>query len=130
MLQAGLPDLAAYLAATHHGKVRLSIRSLPNEQPPEDDPGKLYARGIWDGDELPDVNLGGGVTAPRVRLKLDVMRLGRSPDGAPSWTERMVRLRDQSGPFKLAFLEALLRAADARASRKTQQGGTLDASRR
>lgn len=126
MLQAGLPDLAVYLAAAHHGKVRMSIRSLPNEQAPADDPGRLYARGIWDGDELPEVNLGGGVVADTVRLKLDPMRFGRSADGAPSWTARMVKLRDRWGPFRLAFLEALLRAADARASRSPQQGGTLD----
>ncbi len=34
MLQAGLSPLAIYLAAAHHGKVRLSIRSLPNERHP------------------------------------------------------------------------------------------------
>lgn len=127
MLKEDLPDLATYLAAAHHGKVRLTIRSLPNEAPPEDDPSKLYVRGIWDGDELPAVDLGGGVTAARIPVELDPMRLGRSPEARPSWTERMVNLRDQWGPFRLAFLEALLRAADARASRKTEQGGTLDA---
>ena len=46
MLENGLPDLAAYLAAAHHGKVRLSIRSLPHEKSP-DDPSKRFARGIW-----------------------------------------------------------------------------------
>ena len=34
-----------------------------------------------------------------------------------SWTERVNRLRERHCPFKLAYLEALLRAADARASR-------------
>ena len=49
------------------------------------------------------------------------MELGLSPDGKPSWAERMLALRDDPslglGPFRLAFLEALLRAADMRASR-------------
>jgi hypothetical protein len=37
------------------------------------------------------------------------------PRGLP----RTVALRDRLGPFRLAFLETLLRAADARASRET-----------
>jgi len=36
--------------------------------------------------------------------------------GLPSWTERVLALRDSVGPFRLAFLETLLRAADERAS--------------
>jgi CRISPR-associated endonuclease/helicase Cas3 len=46
------------------------------------------------------------------------MELGLSADGKPSWAERMLRLRDdpELGPFRLAYLEALLRAADCRAS--------------
>lgn len=129
MLQDGRPDLSTYLAAAHHGKVRLSIRSLPVERPPEEDPAKLYARGIWEGDELPEVDLGGGVHAPAARLQLDPMYLGRSLDGRPSWTERMVKLRNRWGPFRLAFLEALLRAADARASRNRAEGASHGASR-
>lgn len=38
-------DLIAYLIAAHHGKVRMSLRSMPNEnRPPET--GRLFARGI------------------------------------------------------------------------------------
>ena len=51
-------DLTAYLAAAHHGKVRLSIRSLPDEKMPPD--GQRFARGIWEGDLLPSVELGEG----------------------------------------------------------------------
>ena len=53
MLENELPDLAAYLAAAHHGKVRLSIRSLPHENPPGT-PGIRFARGIWEGDVIPE----------------------------------------------------------------------------
>jgi len=116
MLQKGMDDLAVYLAAAHHGKVRLSIRSLPGEAAP-DDPSRLYARGMWDGDELCEVDLGGRVTAGPARLSLECMKLGRSLDGQPSWAERMLKLRDRIGPFRLAYLEALFRAADMRASR-------------
>jgi CRISPR-associated endonuclease/helicase Cas3 len=116
MIQAGLPDLAAYLASAHHGKVRLSIRSLPDETRPADS-DQLFARGIHDGDPLPAVDLGDGIHAEAVDLDLGLMALGRR-DGRPSWAERMLRIRDDPslGPFRLAFLEAILRAADMRAS--------------
>lgn len=119
-------NLIAYLIAAHHGKVRLSIRSMPNEVKPRTDAGvrqPRFARGIWDGDVLPSVNLGGengGVIAPSVTLSLEPMELGLCETkpfaGQPSWIERVLSLRDRFGPFRLAYLEALLRAADERAS--------------
>ncbi len=112
-------DLVAYLVAAHHGKVRLSIRSLPEEQKPGDD--RRFARGVWDGDELPPTDLGGGVAAPAVKLSLEPMEMGLCTEppfvGQPSWADRMIRLRNELGPFGLAYLEALLRAADMRVSR-------------
>ena len=42
------------------------------------------------------------------------MRLG----GPASWTGRALKLLSDLGPFKLAYLESLLRAADVRASMK------------
>ena len=57
ILQIGMPDLVAYLAAAHHGKIRLSIRSLPIETPPGN-PDLRFARGIWEGDVLPQTELG------------------------------------------------------------------------
>lgn len=117
MLAADLPDLPCYLVAAHHGKVRLSIRSLPHEKRPPA-PDARFARGVWDGDALPAADLGGGEVAPEARLQLEAMELGLSADGKPSWAERMLRLRDDKGlgPFRLAFLEAILRAADMRVS--------------
>lgn len=122
MLQAGHSPLAAYLAAAHHGKVRLSIRSLPDEKRPAE-AGVRFARGVWDGDPLPETELGGGIVAPAVTVSLEPMELGIGQNGQPSWAERVLQLRDdpQLGIFRLAFFEALLRAADWRASAAHQR---------
>jgi CRISPR-associated endonuclease/helicase Cas3 len=123
-----LRNLVAYLVAAHHGKVRLSIRSLPNESRPEG--GRRFARGVWDGDELPEADLGDGTVAPRMTLSLEPMELGlcEAPPftGLPSWAERMIGLRDRLGPFRLAYLEAVLRAADMRASRNAEERAAAD----
>jgi CRISPR-associated endonuclease/helicase Cas3 len=108
-------DLVAYLIAAHHGKVRLSIRSLPNEPVPSGE-DRLFARGVWHGDKLPPVPLG-EITTPSVTLDLSFMKMGEGKHG-PSWLARTVALRDRLGPFHLAYLETILRAADARASRQ------------
>lgn len=112
----GQEDLTAYLATAHHGKVRLSIRSMPGEFKPLAD-GIRFARGVWDGDEIPDTDLGAGVTALRTKVDLSLMELGDGERG-PSWLARMLQLRDRAdlGPFRMAFLEAVIRAADQRAS--------------
>jgi CRISPR-associated endonuclease/helicase Cas3 len=112
-LQHSISFDAAYLIATHHGKVRLSIRSLPGEEPPED-AQTLFALGIRSGDVLPAIDLGGGVVSPEVTLDLSPMQLG----GDSSWTARALDLLAKHGPFKLAYLEAILRIADVRASKK------------
>lgn len=111
-------DLVAYLIAAHHGKVRMSLRALPQETEAPD--GRLFARGVWDGDRLPEVQFLDGETIPEVELKLDLMQLGEGPRG-PSWTTRTQRLLRALGPFQLAWCEALVRIADWRASRAEQE---------
>lgn len=118
LINAANPDLVAYLVAAHHGKVRLSIRSLPGEKKP-DSPDQRFARGIWENDDLPAVPLSDGTQFPATRLSLACMELGARDNGlTPSWLARMLALRDDKdlGPLRLAWLEALLRAADMRAS--------------
>ena len=109
-------NLIAYLIAAHHGKVRGSIRSLPNEIPPADTSIR-FARGLWHGDILPPVDLGNGEAMPATGLDLSLMELGESASG-PSWLSRVLGLRDDKdlGPFRLSFLEMLLRVADWRGS--------------
>ncbi len=115
-------DLAAYLAAAHHGKIRLAIRSLPDESQPGDN--RRFARGVWDEDFLPATSLGQGVTAPETKLSLEPMEMGLGEEapfaGLPSWTDRMLAVLENLGPFRLAYLETLLRAADGRGSRKCE----------
>lgn len=120
ILQNGLPDIIAYLAAAHHGKVRLSIRSLPHENRPNLEQDILFARGVRHGEVLPEVDLGGGALAPATRLPLTYMELGDDDLTGPSWLARMLTLRDcpDIGPLRLAFLETLLRVADWRGSMK------------
>jgi len=115
-------SLIAYLVAAHHGKVRMSIRSLPFEARP-DDPSIPYARGIWQGDQLVDFDMPDGQRLHGVHLDLAPMSLG-----AGSWSERMLSLRDAPalGPFRLGLLETLVRIADWIASDKEQNGGYDD----
>lgn len=113
-------DLIAYLIAAHHGKVRMSLRAMPTEEAP---PGvKRFARGIWEGDELPALEFGEDHSDP-VKLSLALMELGDGEQG-PSWTARTLRLLEQNGPFELAWLETLIRLADWRASDDEQAAGT------
>ncbi|MBX6354184.1 MAG: CRISPR-associated helicase Cas3' [Thermoflavifilum sp.] len=111
--------LVAYLIAAHHGKVRVQIQSVPTETVP--DMGILFARGVWQGDELPDVTLPDGTVLPRCVLDLSCMQLGdERQDGATvdSWVLGITRLLEDLGPFRLAYLETLVRIADWRASEK------------
>jgi CRISPR-associated endonuclease/helicase Cas3 len=121
-LSAGPPnvaerDLIAYLIAAHHGKVRLSIRALPDEKGNPANPDGLYARGVWHDDKFPAVS---GTVAQPVTLDLRLMQMGDGEHGS-SWLARMIALRDHLGPFRLAYLETLLRAADMRASREESE---------
>ncbi len=117
------PDLVVYLVAAHHGRVRLAIRSQRGETRPDADPDRQVALGIWDGERLPAIDLAGGAW-PSIPLRLAAMELGDNPAGEPSWTARMTALRDRHdiGPFRLGFLEALVRLADWRVSADAPDG--------
>jgi len=122
LVQSPEPNLVRYLVASHHGRVRLGIRGLPDEAPP---PGTTAALGIYDGEELPEVLLPDGQVVPASILRLDSMLLGGGGPGAPSWTAQALDLRDRGdlGPFRLAFLETLVRLADWRASARAMGAG-------
>jgi CRISPR-associated endonuclease/helicase Cas3 len=125
-LERGESFLVAYLAAAHHGKIRASIRSLPGEQERQHEPRSV--RGVVDGSMLPGVTLCGESLASQT-LSLTPMQMGLDPHGVPGWTDQWCGLRDDPamGSFRLAYLEALIKAADERASAAEQaaspQGG-------
>jgi CRISPR-associated endonuclease/helicase Cas3 len=125
-LSADELDLLVYIVAAHHGKVRMSLRSSPDDDRADvPDPcptDKKQARGVRDGDTLPACRIpahdldASGLVTPEVTLSLDLMELGLSPRYGASWRERTQLLVERLGPFRLGYLEALLRAADCRAS--------------
>lgn len=115
-------DPIAYMIAAHHGKVRMNLRALPRERAPDSErAGAAFARGIWSGDELPQFDLDGGEHWPGGSLHLSIMELGWDETTHESWTERTRELLAQVGPFRLAWMETLLRVADWRASRKERE---------
>ncbi len=123
------PALAVYLAATHHGKARTVMRSttekgddvfgvpressalkLGDEEWPLDfSVAKDGAEGRWEGEEF--VMTGPGWTGLVADLLGPWRPEERSDAGAVPESEPR-----QLGPFALAYLEALVRIADWRAS--------------
>lgn len=99
------PDLVVYLAAAHHGKVRVTIRGL-HDEPPD------IILGVQDGSHTI------GFSLPDQEIPPMVVSLGATTHGVDSLTGRALALRDRNdlGPFRLAFCEALVRAADWQAS--------------
>ncbi|MBD2027071.1 CRISPR-associated helicase Cas3' [Leptolyngbya sp. FACHB-711] len=115
-LQAQENFLLCYLVACHHGKVRMTIQPRPTEKPTG---VERFALGVYEGDrvhdQLPEIDLGMGLKIKSQSLSLNCMGLGDSEQGA-SWTARAIALLEEHGPFKLAFLETLIRIADWRGS--------------
>lgn len=100
-------DLVAWLVMAHHGKVRMTPTPWNDNQ--MDD-----VAGVRGGDRVSDVVMsfvGGEGTCA---LDPGLLLPARSH---PGWQGRAVRLLGQHGPQFLAYLEALVRVADWRASR-------------
>jgi CRISPR-associated endonuclease/helicase Cas3 len=112
LAEAPDPDLARYLVLAHHGKLRVQVR----------DPGDLAVLVSGEAGENKLLGLEDGVTVPippllgqpAAELTVDLDQFGLGGDR--SWTRTALGLRDRYGPFVLAYLEAVVRIADWRAS--------------
>ncbi|WP_194895661.1 CRISPR-associated endonuclease Cas3'' [Catenulispora pinisilvae] len=98
--------LVTYLVAAHHGKVRISVPAQAEEAP--------AILGVVDGDRTPAFTLSSGETFPGQSLRTADFR----PEAGGSWTDQAQALRDRAdlGPFRLAYIEALVRISDWRSS--------------
>lgn len=124
-LEGKYKDLAAYMAAAHHGKIRLGIRSLPGrcERNRDSNPDAGYLLGYKTDqtETLPSVDLGEGVSIDETSLDMSIAQIGLDDGERRSWLERSLGLLEWLGPFRLAYLEAVVRAADMRASKKERE---------
>ena len=108
--------LAEYIIMSHHGRVRKVLRDeIPRF--PDSDKDTNTVRGVANGSAIPSVTIDGNNLGCE-SLSTDCRRMGRNPDGHESYTRAVLRLLDHYGPFRLAFFEAVFRAADIRASIK------------
>ena len=114
-------NLAAYLAAAHHGKVRLGIRSLPGRDGRNPVPDQLLGYPVSQTETLPQVDMGDGARLGETLLDMSLAQIGLNHNGERSWLDRSKDLLEWQGPFRLAYLEAIVRAADIRASKKERE---------
>lgn len=110
--------LAEYLVMAHHGHVRKVLRDeLPRDARRISRDSEVV-RGIREGTSAPGFSVNGNALPPTERISIACRQMGRSPDGQEGWTRSVLRLlhHPKFGPFRLAYYEALVRAADCRAS--------------
>lgn len=112
-------DLIAYLVVSHHGKVRVALHAAPKDQDYRDPDGRgMPIRGVREGDRLPPIGTAANdAWWPEMELTLGPAAMGLSARTGASWRDRVAGLLARYGPSGLGYLEALLRAADVRASR-------------
>jgi len=126
-LSPGQFDLLAYLVCSHHGKLRVSWHAAPVDQDSPTPAPRL--RGVQEGDSVPAVALcdkqGQPWELPGFLAELELAALGVGERFGASWSERSLGLLRTHGPFALAWLEALLRAADQRCSRDERTADPL-----
>jgi len=114
-------NLLLWLVCSHHGKVRVRWTSSPLDQ----EAGEGAVHGVCEGDAIDAFGLacgdGGEHPVPAMKLSLSPAELGVGTRYGASWGDRVASLLRAHGPFTLAYLEALIRAADVRASMLGQE---------
>ena len=114
-LDASRLNLLLYLLCAHHGKIRVTWHASADDLQATD--GRL--RGICKQDTVAETKLWSGkgyCTLPASQMDLSPAELGFGRRFGSGWTERVLDLLDAHGPCALAYHEAVLRAADQRAS--------------
>jgi CRISPR-associated endonuclease/helicase Cas3 len=106
------PFIYVYLAAAHHGKCRSLFAPWIWEKEALCKGNERLVKGIKSGDKLPATDLG---VFQSTEVSLDL------PEQI-EWEQEVRNLLKEFGPFKLAFLEALVRAADIADSKKYERG--------
>lgn len=91
--------LAEYLVMSHHGHVRKTLRDELPRNPRRVQREADAVRGIQEGTPVPAVSVDGHVLPATPALSLACRQMGRSSDGAESWTRSVLRLLDHFGPF-------------------------------
>ncbi|MBI1312673.1 hypothetical protein GC176_15380 [bacterium] len=112
--------LAEYLVMAHHGHVRKTLRDELPRDPRRIRRGPEEVRGIREGTTVSGFSINGRELPTTEAISIACRRMGRSPNGEEAWTRTVLRLLDHFGPFRLAYYEALIRAADCRASADPQ----------
>ena len=122
-LQNGEDDLVAYLAAAHHGKVRVSISSINGEYVPDSE-DILFAKGVWHHDLVRPFNLQ-ELSIATTKIDMSAMQIGSFDK--KSWIAMVIQLYRKFGIFKLAYMETIVRCADQRGSmiRKSINSGAV-----
>lgn len=106
----GVPEaqhaLAIYLVGAHHGHLRIQPRD-----PLVDGRGGTSLMGLKDGEVVPALTVH-GLAFPETEVDLSVFGMG-TPQ---SWSRRSLDLLATWGPFRLAWMEMIVRMADWRSS--------------
>jgi CRISPR-associated endonuclease/helicase Cas3 len=115
-------DLCRYLVLAHHGRLRMRVAEQPGDAGPEAEPGpeaeavpRPGARVMFGLEQgaisvvPPMLGLG------QSELTVDLTQFGSGGDDS-AWHQMAAGLLDKYGPFRLAYLETVVRIADWRAS--------------
>jgi CRISPR-associated endonuclease/helicase Cas3 len=115
-------DLCRYLVLAHHGRLRMRVAERPDDAEPEaaagpeaaavPPPGARVIFGLEQGavSVVPPL-----LGQDESELTVDLTQFGSGGDDS-AWHQMVTGLLDKYGPFRLAYLETLVRIADWRAS--------------
>lgn len=126
LVSASNSDLVRYLILAHHGRARLSIRQLEGDEVLSKEIDSLVTLGVIDGEKMMGFKIEvSGDTLEVEALKLDLATLMFGDDLQRGWSDRALDLQHdpELGPFRLGYLEMLVRLADWHASAKEKAGG-------